>query len=432
MIGERMYQKKKETENPSVLSPEKDETGDKHEDMAMDESFNNSGIECRENDNSTDDSIEDDNEKDAAPEMLINRDVKSHKNATARECNDVVNDASEKSVSDEVNENHKSAEVDNGTISFVINRKPVTFDRFQIVIFSKKYLVERSCAVLVNGSDGTNFNSHKLVGYRGDKGNNKGITSCSCNDSTTCQMKKKKWTCFNICPNERFCCKYFAGSPLQICLYIGEHDHQIVRDGFLNLETVNDLDAAELDESELSSSISKDIYNEEDEEMFDDYQISDDEESETVDVEISVKLNSYEEKIHKRCILNFDDKEVIFAKHNDIIADTNKVYIVKRKAHEKISSISRDGYLYQSNTSRKQMPNILDNQSYCYSYQCNGKLVCYNTECPVLNRLTVLNSFQYKKTSSNICRFCTCELQWEECGGQKYVLRSQETEANKN
>ena len=135
---------KKENENPSVPSPKKDETGDKHEDMAMDESFNNSGIECRENDNSTDDSIEDDNEKDAAPEMLINKDVKSHTNATARECNDVVNDASEKSVSDEVNENHKSAEVDNGTISFVINRKPVTFDRFQIVIFSKKYFVERS------------------------------------------------------------------------------------------------------------------------------------------------------------------------------------------------------------------------------------------------------------------------------------------------
>ena len=38
-----------------------------------------------------------------------------------------MNDASQKSVSDEVNENHKSAEVDNGTISFVINRKPVTF-----------------------------------------------------------------------------------------------------------------------------------------------------------------------------------------------------------------------------------------------------------------------------------------------------------------
>jgi hypothetical protein len=109
-------------------------------------------------------------------------------------------------------------------------------------------------------------------------------------------MKK---TCFNLCPNERFCCKYFAGS---------QHDHQIVRDGFLNLDTVNDLDAAELDESELS----KDIYNEEDEEMFDDYQISDDDESETADVEMSVKLNSYEEKIHKRCILNFDDKEVIF------------------------------------------------------------------------------------------------------------------------
>jgi hypothetical protein len=125
----------KETENPSVLSSKKDETGDKHEDMAMDELFNNSGIECPENDNSTDDSIEEDNEKDAAPEMLINRDVKAHKNETARECNDVVNDVSEKSVSDEVDENHKSAEVDNGTISFVINRKPVTFGRFQIVIF---------------------------------------------------------------------------------------------------------------------------------------------------------------------------------------------------------------------------------------------------------------------------------------------------------
>ena len=73
----------------------------------MDESFNNSGIECPENDNSTDDSIEEDNEKDAAPEMLINRDVKAHKNETARECNDVVNDVSEKSVSDEVDENLK-------------------------------------------------------------------------------------------------------------------------------------------------------------------------------------------------------------------------------------------------------------------------------------------------------------------------------------
>ena len=63
---------KKENENPSVPSPKKDETCDKHEDMAMDES-------CWENDNSTDDSIEEYNEKDGAPEMRINRDVKVHK-----------------------------------------------------------------------------------------------------------------------------------------------------------------------------------------------------------------------------------------------------------------------------------------------------------------------------------------------------------------
>ena len=78
------------------------------------------------------------------------------------------------------------------------------------------------------------------------------------------------------------------------------------------------------------------------------------------------------------------------------------------------------------------MPKVLDDQSYSYSYQCNGKLVCYNLECPVLSRLTVLNSFQYKKSAANICRFCKNELQWEHCEGQKYVLSSQETEANKN
>ena len=159
------------------------------------------------------------------------------------------------------------------------------------------------------------------------------------------------------------------------------------------------------------------------------YFTSDEEELQMENIEAEqIKMNKYEQRIYNLCQQNFEGKEIVMAKHNDIVADTNKIYILKRKKNEKISSISRDGYLYQSNTSRKQMPQILHNQGYSYSYQCNGKLVCYNSDCPVLNRLTVLNSFQYKKSSPNKCRFCKSDLQWEECEGQKYVLRSKDTD----
>ena len=304
-------------------------------------------------------------------------------------------------------------------VIFKMNRNPIKFRLFIINKFSNKYFVEQSCVVLVKGLDGTNFDSHSWSNFHGGHGNRKGITICTCKDSKSCQMKKNKWTCSGKC-KDRFCCKFVKGLPIQICLYTGNHDHKINKEGFLDLENIENAEkeqiarevenedmeqtAEELDEHEKSSDDESTGYVSSDE--------NDLEEGEkTKEV---IKLNKYEQKIYRRCQQNFQGKEIVMAKHNDIIADTNKIYILKKKSHEKIASISRDGYLYQSNTTRKQMRPILDNQTFSYFYNCNGKLVCYNLECPVLNRLTVLNSFQCKKSSPNKCRFCKNELQWEE------------------
>ena len=240
-------------------------------------------------------------------------------------------------------------------------------------------------------------------------------------------MRKKKWTCKGKCEGERFCCKY-KQFPMQICLYMGSHSHQITKEGFLDLEHIDEEESPEkephteeIDDAEKTSDVDSTGY------------ISSDENDlEDKNEEENVNMNTYEQKIFRKCQEHFEGKEIVMAKHNDIVADINRIYILKRKNHEKIASISRDGYLYQSNTSRRTMPKILENQTFSYAYNCNGKLVCYNIECPVLNRLTVLNSFQYKKSSPNKCRFCKSELQWEECNGQKYVLRSQETDTSGN
>ena len=310
-------------------------------------------------------------------------------------------------------------------VIFKMRKKAIKFCRFEINKFVKKFFVENSCAVFVNGLDGTNFDTHSWKSFHGGHGIGTGITTSRCNDSTNCEMRKKKWTCIGKCPGERFCCIYFKEIKIQICLYIGKHTHEIVKDDYMDLRNYNEEDIIE---KELNTE-TVDTANDDDSTG---YISSEENDIEEENENKSIKMNKYEERIYKKCQESFEGKEIVMAKHNDIIADTNIIYILKRRNNEKIASIARDGYLYQSNTSRKTMPLILENQGFSYAYNCNGKLVCYNIECPVLNRLTVLNSFQYKKSSPNKCRFCKSELQWEECEGQKYVLRSKETDLSGN
>ena len=154
-------------------------------------------------------------------------------------------------ITEIVNENQANHEqgIDSRAISgentnsefviFKVKRKPMKFERFQIQQFSTKYFVENSLVVFVNGPDGIHFDSHTWTDFHGGHGNGKGITTMRCSGSKTCELRKKKWTCSGLCPNERFCCKFFTDFPIQICLYMGEHNHEIVKSGFVNVREVD-------------------------------------------------------------------------------------------------------------------------------------------------------------------------------------------------
>ena len=252
-------------------------------------------------------------------------------------------------------------------VSFKIKRKSQKFQRFEIREFSTKYFVGNECVVFVNGPDGTNFDSHSWTDFHGGHGIGKGITTMRCKESANCQLRKKKWACNGLCPGDRFCCKYYKDVQIQICLYIGEHSHIITRKGFVDLRNMNESGNSQSDGNAMK------INEEEMDKISDDESSnyftsdSDEEELQMDNIEAEqIKMTKYEQRIYSLCQQNFEGKEIVMAKHNDIEADINKIYILKRKKNEKISSISRDGYLYQSNTSRKQMPQILHNQGYSY------------------------------------------------------------------
>ena len=226
---------------------------------------------------------------------------------------------------------------------------------------------------------------------------------------------------------------------VQVSVYIGSHDHQISTANYLDIE--NALENQQFAETETPSEESSEVDDSKPKESSEadgskSKESSDDFSSlESSDEDVSFssvaeetqsrRLSKYEEKIKKRCVESFPSKVILVnAKRNEIEANSDKIYILKLGDHEKISTVAKDGYLYESNTTRKKMPQILDSQGLAYSYQCQGKLVCRNSECPVLNRLTVLNSFPLKKTSSRTCRFCKSTLEKEDCDGLKYILRS--------
>ena len=135
-------------------------------------------------------------------------------------------------------------------------------------------------------------------------------------------------------------------------------------------------------------------------------------------------MNEKEVHIKKRCLKHFEGKTVIMAKHNDISANVENVYIMRKGLNDKISSITKDGYLYRKVTTRKSVPTILENQGLPYKYVCNGRLVCINSECSVVKRLTVVNTVPYKKASNTKCRFCKETLQVNNCDGSKLLFRS--------
>ena len=254
-----------------------------------------------------------------------------------------------------------------------------------------------------------------------------------CKENKTCQLKKKKWSCSGFCPGSRFCCKFYTSSTIQVCIYIGIHNHKISKLECFDLEDPRDDSEIIVENNPVETEDKKD--DTEDASADESSEGSDEEDfysssSEEGSSDIKPKLSRYEEKLSKRCKEHFEDKEVIHARKNEIEANTDKIYIIRMGEHEKISTVAKDGYIYESNTTRKKMPQILDSQGLSYSYQCQGRLVCRNSECPVLNRLTVLNSFPMKKSSLRKCRFCNSELEIDECEGMKYILRSKEDQTN--
>ena len=62
-------------------------------------------------------------------------------------------------------------------IQFMIKRKPLKLKKYEIQQPIKKYFVETSCAVLVGGSEGVNFDSHSWTDFSGGHGISKGTFS---------------------------------------------------------------------------------------------------------------------------------------------------------------------------------------------------------------------------------------------------------------
>ena len=322
-------------------------------------------------------------------------------------------------------------------INFEVKKKSIKLRKYFLNKPLLKYFVETSCAVLVHEYEGTNVDCHAWRDFHGGHGNGYGITTSTCKDSQSCQLKKKKWCCVGKCLGNRFCCQIYSNEAIHVSVFLGNHDHQIDSSKFLSLEVA----VNEGEDSEGRRKESSEVENTLHEEESSDAEYSSNESSVEDFANLSIGegihqrqtvLSKYERIINKRCLKFFKGKEIINAKQNEIEASVDKVYIIKMSNHEKISSVAKDGYIYESNTTRKKMPEILDEQGLSYSYQCQGKLVCHNGDCPVLNRLTVMNSFPMKKSSERKCRFCKSILEKEECEGRKYILRSKESNSKKS
>ena len=146
---------------------------------------------------------------------------------------------------------------DGKMITFHLSRKPLKLRLFLVESFTKQYFVNASCAVLIKSPKGINFDSHGWCDSHGGHGNSKGITTMRCKGAATCNLKKKKWTCTGCCNGNRFCCKYFSESDLQVCVYLGQHSHPIVTEIYTDLdahepESDNDKSKQVSDEDERS------------------------------------------------------------------------------------------------------------------------------------------------------------------------------------
>ena len=316
-------------------------------------------------------------------------------------------------------------------VVFFINRCPVKLDLFILDEYSNKYFVKNSCAVVVYGSKRINFDCHRWVGGSGGRGLAQGIYNTRCGGSTSCTFVKKKWTCDQLCSGDRFCCQLELQRKreIQICVYLGIHDHEIIDKQFKDLNAATGTDACDeiLEERIEPMDIEKLKEDKEDEIS----QISSDDSFEEEKNEENVqKMSKFEENMLAKCKIAFPNKETSFVQLGNIVANSKMNYLVKRGKHDQINSAINDGYIYRSNTTRKGFTKILLNQSLPYKYQCLGRKFCRNVDCPVVDRLTVLNSFQNKKSTPNICRFCSYELETEECPGSKFVLRSGENVSN--
>jgi hypothetical protein len=322
----------------------------------------------------------------------------------------------------------------NEKVVFFINRAPVELKLFIVDLYTNKYFVKNDCAVVVYGPKRVNFDCHRWVGGSGGHGIGAGIYNTTCGGSKSCTFVKKKWTCVKLCPGDRFCCQLELQREreVQICVYLGNHDHEIVENNFMDLK--NSATRPDNNDGSFEETNEQEGRDEQAEEKQDEIsETSSDESFEEGNNEENVqKMTKFEEKMLAKCKQVFPSKEVNFDKLGNIVSNSMKVYLVKRGKHDQINSAINDGFIYRSNTTRKGFPTVLENQSLAYKYRCLGRKVCRNVNCPVVGRLTVLNSFPNKKSTPNICRFCRFELETEDCPGSKFVLRSGETSKSEN
>lgn len=331
-----------------------------------------------------------------------------------------------------------------------------------------KFYVDKECAIVIKSKERKNFDSMKWGGWSGGTKLNKGISTMKCQDGSFCSFRKKRWDCMGSCHSKRFCCNFFEGEDLVVTVYLGKHNH----DECTNSPTVHsekvkydEIEVLEKDADEVKSPECSDEYQtpsrqcelcetsahkcEECHEKVCNFcsEIHPKYENEmkrihdkcrlmlqsdksehscpsSIDPESQNDEQDEEKKIYDECISSFPGNNIEIGKINCLVAHKDNIYILKRSDNGGISSEAKDGYLYKIQTTSLGMKQVLPEQEKPYEHSCKGRWVCYKPSCPVVNRLTVLNSVPNKKGVAEECRFCKSKLIFEKCEGKRYILRS--------
>ena len=346
-------------------------------------------------------------------------------------------------------------------VIFKVRQKEKQLKLFKLKDDMERFCVEEDAAVIIQTDKRKSFDAHKWGSCFGGSKQNKGISTMKCQDGKDCGFVKKKWECNGLCLGARFCCSFYKQSTLSINVYLGNHDHElsrkhpnltiiqsIIREEENNLDPKKKMnkraDDMELQPAENVANVVEQEESDDNEDLAD--KNDDLSEEEKPEEHSENNANNYE-KYTVNHVFSGDEKEgrlilgkckesfdksftVQMVQKNCLEARNNAIFVVNKEGEDKISPVIKDGYIYRIQTSRKKtgIPIVLPNQENVYLHTCRGKLVCTNQACPVLNRLTIMNSVPIKGKVGGKCRFCKYELVLQECNGSRYILRSKSSQ----